>query len=284
MEEAKSESIWWEPPLVFRNICSAFKTGNSLDHSVEAGRCLTPLASLMLSVPSSEPGALLSMNPVTTQAFWYFLTSGPQISAHMSLPPGSTPWPTKTRSVPTYETPSDCVWSSEPALPHWTIMACPSVCQSPPLDCEFLKGRGLSWSLFNATFGKVTPLRKKCSKLYKRDGYKHYGVSQVVPVAKKLPANAGDVRNMGSIPGLGRSLGGGHRNSLQHSCLENPMTEEPGGLQSRRLQRVGHNWAHIASKLFWPGKLPTAHTCPHCSYQGAACVLIQQFICIPKIV
>ena len=47
--------------------------------------------------------------------------------------------------------------------------------------------------------------------------------SQVVLVVKKLPANAGHVRDMGSIPGLGRSPGGGHGNTLQKSCLEKPM-------------------------------------------------------------
>ena len=47
--------------------------------------------------------------------------------------------------------------------------------------------------------------------------------SQVVLVVKNLSADAGDVRDMGSIPGLGRSPGGGHGNSLQYSCLENPM-------------------------------------------------------------
>ena len=36
-------------------------------------------------------------------------------------------------------------------------------------------------------------------------------------------ANAGDARDAGSIPGLGRSPGGGHGNPLQYSCLENPM-------------------------------------------------------------
>ena len=40
---------------------------------------------------------------------------------------------------------------------------------------------------------------------------------------KDPPANAGDVREAGSIPGLGRSPGGGHGNPLQYSCLENPM-------------------------------------------------------------
>ena len=49
------------------------------------------------------------------------------------------------------------------------------------------------------------------------------GASQVLLVVKKPPANAGDIRDLGSIPGSGRSPGGGHGNPLQYSCLENPM-------------------------------------------------------------
>ena len=40
-------------------------------------------------------------------------------------------------------------------------------------------------------------------------------------MVKNLPANAGTIRDMGSIPGLGRSPGGGHGNPLQYPCLEN---------------------------------------------------------------
>ena len=40
---------------------------------------------------------------------------------------------------------------------------------------------------------------------------------------KELTCDAGDVRDVGSIPGLGKSLGGVYGNSLQYSCLENPM-------------------------------------------------------------
>ena len=46
---------------------------------------------------------------------------------------------------------------------------------------------------------------------------------QVVLGVKTLPANAGDIRDVGWIPGLGRFPGGGHGNPLQYSCLENPM-------------------------------------------------------------
>ena len=42
-------------------------------------------------------------------------------------------------------------------------------------------------------------------------------------MVKNPTANAGDIRDMGSIPGLGRSPGGRHGNPLQCSCLENPM-------------------------------------------------------------
>ena len=41
-------------------------------------------------------------------------------------------------------------------------------------------------------------------------------------MVKNLPANAGDTRDVGLIPGLGRSPGGGHGNPLQYFCLENP--------------------------------------------------------------
>ena len=53
--------------------------------------------------------------------------------------------------------------------------------------------------------------------------WQQHRASQVVLVVKNPPANAGDVRDMGSIPGSGRSSGGGRGNPLQYSCLENPM-------------------------------------------------------------
>ena len=56
-------------------------------------------------------------------------------------------------------------------------------------------------------------------------------ISQAALVVKKLPANTGDVRDKGSIPGLARSPRGGHGNPFQCSCLEDPWTEEPGGLK-----------------------------------------------------
>ena len=49
---------------------------------------------------------------------------------------------------------------------------------------------------------------------------------QMVPMVKSPSANAGDLRDVGLIPRLGRSPGGQHGNPLQYSCLENPMDRE----------------------------------------------------------
>ena len=57
--------------------------------------------------------------------------------------------------------------------------------------------------------------------------------------SKEFAFNAGD---LGSIPGLGRSPGGGHGNPLQYSCWRIPWTEGPGRPQSMGSQRAGHNW------------------------------------------
>ena len=60
-------------------------------------------------------------------------------------------------------------------------------------------------------------------------------------MVKNLPANAVDTGDMGLIPGSGRSSGGRNGNPLQYSCLKNHMNEEPGGLQYKGSQRVGHH-------------------------------------------
>ena len=58
------------------------------------------------------------------------------------------------------------------------------------------------------------------------------GFSGNITAVKNQPANSGDVRYKCSVPELGRSLRGVHRNSFQYSCLEIPWTEKPAGLQS----------------------------------------------------
>ena len=70
----------------------------------------------------------------------------------------------------------------------------------------------------------------------KRYSHGTFGASKMALVVKNLPANAGDVRDVGLIPGLGRSLGEGHGSPLQYSCLENPMDR---GAWRTTVYRVG---------------------------------------------
>ena len=63
------------------------------------------------------------------------------------------------------------------------------------------------------------------------------GSSQVVPLVKNPPANAGSISDEGLIPGLGRSPGGGHGNPLQCSCPENPMDRRAGRLIVHRVTK-----------------------------------------------
>ena len=109
---------------------------------------------------------------------------------------------------------------------------------------------------------------------------------------KNLPANAGGTRHRGSIPGSGRSPGVGNGTPLQYSCLENSMTQEPGGLV--------HG---VTKSRTWPNDWPCmSHTCsrrisfPHytdglmhvqwwgvrilTSLVGSSCYLVQiSFLC-----
>ena len=67
----------------------------------------------------------------------------------------------------------------------------------------------------------------------------------MVLVVKNLPANTGDVRDRGLIPGLGRSPGGGRGIPLQYSCLENPMD---GGAWWATVRRVTVNTKSVTLK------------------------------------
>ena len=61
-------------------------------------------------------------------------------------------------------------------------------------------------------------------------------------MVKNPPANAGDLRDIGSIPGSGRSPGGGHGNPLQYSCLENPMDK---GAWWATVNGVAQSWTRL---------------------------------------
>ena len=72
------------------------------------------------------------------------------------------------------------------------------------------------------------------------------GPSQVMLVVKKLPANAGDLRDAASTPGWADSLEEGMAIHFNILACRIPWTEEPGGLQSMGSQRVGHDWSDLA--------------------------------------
>ena len=65
-------------------------------------------------------------------------------------------------------------------------------------------------------------------------------------VVKNPPTNGGDIRELGSIPGLGRSPGGQHGNLLQYSCLENPMDRGAWWTTVHRVAKVGCKWGDLA--------------------------------------
>jgi len=69
--------------------------------------------------------------------------------------------------------------------------------------------------------------------------YSKIGASQVV---KNQLAIARDVRNVGLIPGSGRSPGGGHSNPLQYSCLENPMDR---GARQATVHRIANSQTQL---------------------------------------
>ena len=66
----------------------------------------------------------------------------------------------------------------------------------------------------------------------------------MVLVVKNLPANAGDIRDEGSV--TGRSPGGAHGNPLQYSCLENPMDRRAGGAT---VHEVTKSWVQLKIRL-----------------------------------
>ena len=61
-------------------------------------------------------------------------------------------------------------------------------------------------------------------------------------VVKNLPASARDAGDMGSIPGSGRSPGGGNGNPLQYSCLENPTDR---GAWLATVHEVAKSWTKL---------------------------------------
>ena len=76
----------------------------------------------------------------------------------------------------------------------------------------------------------------------REEGNQSYGKENLWPSSanvKELRANAGDLRDAGSIPESGRSPGGAHGNPLQYSCLENPLDT---GVWRATVHGVAQSW------------------------------------------
>ena len=105
------------------------------------------------------------------------------------------------------------------ALDSWTRVWQPTPVFSPG---EFHGQRSLAgyspWGCNESDMTEAAWHARNSTRL--RD---HLVSSQVALVVKNMPANAGDTRNAGLIPGWGRSPGEGHGKPLQYSYLENPM-------------------------------------------------------------
>ena len=91
---------------------------------------------------------------------------------------------------------------------------------------------------------------------------------------KEPPANAGDVGDVGSIPGSGRSPGGERGNSLQYSCLESPMERGPlqaavhrvaqnqtqlKQLRSQASNSLFYQFSDVHFKVFWFSSIAQSH-------------------------
>ena len=108
---------------------------------------------------------------------------------------------------------------------------------------------------FHRTQPEVLPdyLNWTEASLSKLETLKGTWASQVALVVKNLPASAGDIRDVGLIPGLGISPREGNGNSLQYSCLENPMAR---GVWWAIVHRVTKSW----TQLKWLNTHTRTHT------------------------
>ena len=103
-----------------------------------------------------------------------------------------------------------------------SLPSCPT--PSDPMDCS-LPGPSVH-GIFQARALEWVPLPSPRAAL----------------VVKNLPAQAGDIRDAGSIPGSARSPGGGHGNPLQYSCPENPMDR---GAWWATVRGVAKSWTQL---------------------------------------
>ena len=106
-------------------------------------------------------------------------------------------------------------WESEQSSDLPKITRRKNILKEFTSNCEESVGIDRVWGRKFHVFSRHFPL--------KFEFLQHVNCSQVALAVKNLTGKAGDLRNVGLIPGLGRSPGGGLGNPFQDSCLENPM-------------------------------------------------------------
>ena len=139
------------------------------------------------------------------------------MAPHSSTLAWKIPWteePGRLQSMGSWRVGHD--WAT--SLSPFTFMHWKRKWQPAPV---FLPGKSQGqWSLMGCRLGVAhsqTQLKHLSSSM------SVLGASQVALLVKNLPASAGEIRDVSSIPGSRRSRGGGDGNPLQYSCLENPM-------------------------------------------------------------
>ena len=158
--------------------------------------------------------------------------------------------------------------------------SCLTLCD--PVDCSppgssvhgILQARILEWIAISFYRGSSQPRDRTQVSCIAGRRFNLWATREVV---KNSPANAGDVKDVGSIPVSGRSPGGGSGNTLQNFCLENPMDRGAWwvvvhGVAKRQRQlkwlnvRVHtHTWSRLSDYVGDPqvsGQLLPSH--PHC--------------------
>ena len=123
----------------------------------------------------------------------------------------------------------------ESACNVWDLGSIPGLGRSP----WERKGYPVVWP--GKFHGLYSPWGHKESQLNDSHFLSFKGVSPGALVVKNPTANAGDIRDTSSTPWLGRFLGGGHGNPLQHSCLDNLMDRATWQTKIIRLQTARHS-------------------------------------------
>ena len=162
------------------------------------------------------------------------------------------------------------------------LLSCIGEGNGNPLQCSCVENprdRGAWWAAVSGVAQSQTRLKRLSSSSSRYMS----GASQVVLVVKNLPANAGDVRDAGSISELGRSPEGGHGNPVQGSCLEDPMDRRTWWAAVCGVEK---NWTWLSD---WVHRCMSSNTelCVKCSlnsivmssFSGNSCSLI--FIYVP---